>query len=121
MMKLIYAAICGDMYPIIMTGIRAKQGQKARKGRSFGKAGIALVIKKALQESEHLSPNKLWSYFENNHDVDMDQAPHRIDDYIIYFSNGKLKQAFSTGKDINTQGIGKEAFRKIFYKIKKQK
>ena len=61
MMKLIYSAISADMYVAIMTGIRAKTGQRGRQGRSFEKTGIAMVIKKALAGSEHLSPNKLWS------------------------------------------------------------
>jgi len=125
MMKLLYAAISADMYDVIMTGARAKVGQKKGGRAPTKKLGILLAINKSLKALEEkgyrISRERLWRYFKENHDIDKERKPIEIKNYRVFFSDNRLIQETDSGNKIKVASIGEDAFLKYVTYVKRMR
>ncbi len=123
MMQFLLSAMRADLYKTLMTGARLKAGQPRGGKRPKIKQGIALYIKKALDgfqaDGQDLSANTLWGHLRRHHDIDKGQDPEEIGHHRIFISEGRICQETNLGNQIKLESIGKEAFRKTFYRVKK--
>ena len=122
--RLISAAICADMHDTIVTGLRIQAGQHRGSHILNKKKGIVLAIEKALnglkQENRRISRESLWRYFERHHDINEDQEPIKIENYEVFFSDGRLCQTTYLGNKTKMNSIGKDRFFKYVTAIRKK-
>ena len=118
MMRLTFAAISADMFNVLMTGVRAKQGQKKGGHRPKQKQGIMLAIREVLkQKGQNLSRENLWRYFLKNHNDTKGQPAFEVGDYTVNYENDRLFQENVT-TDERPESISKATFYKYVSKIR---
>lgn len=110
MMRLVFGAIKADMFSVLMTGIRVKQGQTAGGRVPKRKEGIVLAIRKILKTKGPFSREELWRYFARHHDQEQGQKVLKVERYAVYHENGRLFQENGEREDKEPESISKPTF-----------